>query len=159
MNKVILMGNLGADPEMKVTQGGMSVMRLRLATNERKKDGEQWVDHTEWHTVTVFGKRAEGLAKVLTRGSKLLVDGVLRTHSWEDKDTGKKRFATEVIANDVELAGDRPQQQGQQRPPPQQRPQRPQQQPDTSFNYGANATDGGGWVGGDDDPMSGYTGG
>lgn len=157
MNQVTLMGNLGSDPEYKVTQNGTGVLRIRLATNERRKEGEQWVDHTEWHTVTVFGKRAEGLSRILSKGSKILVSGALRTRSWDDAKSGEKRWATEVIASEVELAGGGVGHQQGQRPQQQQRQQRPAQQPDTSFNYGANA-EGGGWVAGDDDPMAGYTG-
>lgn len=147
MNRVTLMGNLGSDPDLRVAGTGTSVMRIRLATSERIKKGEQWEDHTEWHTVTVFGKRADGLAKVLSKGSKILVEGVLRTREWE-KD-GVKRYSTEIIANEVELAGGR-QDVGQR--PPQQRQAPPRQQgrqSDTSFNYGANA----------DDPMAQYGGG
>jgi len=115
MNKTILMGNLGQDPELKYTQAGTAVMQLRLATNERRKtpNGE-WGDHTEWHSVVVWDKRAEGLSKVLTKGSRVLVEGVLRTSSWE-KD-GEKRYRTEIVARDVELCGGAKKQQQQAAP-------------------------------------------
>lgn len=156
MNRVTLMGNLGSDPELRVAGTGTSVMRIRLATTERVKKGEQWEEHTEWHTVTVFGKRADGLTKVLSKGSKILVEGVLRTREWEKE--GVKRYSTEIIANDIELAGSRP---GQDQRPPQQRqapPQRGRQQPDTSFDYGANADPMAQYSGGDDDFPPGYAG-
>ena len=79
-----------------------SVLKLRMATNERRKDQSgNWSDHTEWHSVVVFGKRAEALSRLLNKGSRVLVEGKLRTSSWE-KD-GEKRYRTEVIADDVEL--------------------------------------------------------
>lgn len=97
MNRVILSGRLGADPDMRG-----SVLKLRLATNERRKDqAGNWSDHTEWHSVVVFGKRAEALSRLLAKGSRILVEGKLRTSNWE-KD-GEKRYRTEVIADDVEL--------------------------------------------------------
>lgn len=97
MNRVILSGRLGADPDMRG-----SVLKLRLATNERRKDqAGNWSDHTEWHSVVVFGKRAEALHRLLAKGSRILVEGKLRTSNWE-KD-GEKRYRTEVIADDVEL--------------------------------------------------------
>jgi len=97
MNKVILSGRLGADPDMRG-----SVLKLRLATNERRKSADgTWGDHTEWHSVVVFGKRAEALSRLLGKGSRVLVEGKLRTSSWE-KD-GQKQYKTEVISDDLEL--------------------------------------------------------
>lgn len=97
MNKVILSGRLGADPDMRGT-----VLKLRLATNERRKDKDgNWGDHTEWHSVVVFGKRAEALHRLLSKGMRVLVEGKLRTSSWE-KD-GQKQYKTEVAADEVEL--------------------------------------------------------
>lgn len=103
MNKAILMGNLGQEPELRMAQSGTAVLNLRLATNRRTKgaDGE-WTDETDWHSVVVFGRRAEGLAKVVQKGSKVLVEGRLQTREWEGKD-GNKRRRTEVVAWDVEL--------------------------------------------------------
>ncbi len=144
MNRVTLMGNLGMDPEYRVAASGTGVLRMRLATNERVKKGEQWEDHTEWHTVVTFGRRAEALSKLLSKGSKLLVEGVLRTKEWEKE--GVKRYSTEIIANEIELAGSP---QGQQQRPPQRQQARPQE--DTSFNYGANADPMAQYSGGDDD--------
>lgn len=98
MNRVTLFGRLGKDPELKQA-GAMPVLKFSLATSERKKQGEQWIDHTEWHSVVMFGKRAEAMARLLTKGSQLVVEGSLRTSSWE-KD-GQKRYKTEVAASDV----------------------------------------------------------
>jgi len=102
-NRVMLMGNLGADPELRFTQGGQAVLNIRLATTESYLDKDKVRrDRTDWHTVTVWGKRGEGLAKVLKKGSSIFVEGSLRTSSYDDKD-GQKRYKTEVIANNVIL--------------------------------------------------------
>lgn len=107
MNKVILAGNLGADPELRVTQGGQAVLKIRMATTEKYLDkNNSWQERTEWHQVTIWGKRGEALAKILEKGSKVLVEGQLRTSSYE-KD-GEKRYRTEVNATNVELMGGGP---------------------------------------------------
>ncbi len=104
-NRVLLLGNLGADPELKMTQGGMSVLKLRLATTERYQDKSGvWQDRTDWHSVVVWGKRAESLHKILAKGSNIFVEGSLRTSSYEDRD-GNKRYKTEVIAKNLILGG------------------------------------------------------
>lgn len=101
MNRVILSGRLGADPDMRGGNTG-GVLKLRLATNERRKDQSgNWSGHTEWHSVVIFGKRAEALSRLLSKGSRILVEGKLRTSNWEQD--GEKRYRTEVIADDVEL--------------------------------------------------------
>jgi len=104
VNKVILLGNLGADPEMRMTQGGTAVLNLRLATTESyldKKNIRQ--ERTEWHSVTVWGKRAEGLAKILVKGDRVYIEGRIETTSYE-KD-GEKKYSTKVVANQVVLNG------------------------------------------------------
>lgn len=118
MNKAILIGNLGSDPEIRVTSNGGTVMKMRLATNDRVKRGEEWVDETEWHDVVVFGKRADGLAKIVHKGIKLGVEGLIHTGSWE-KD-GVKHYRTEILADEVEILS--PRDAGQQQRPPQQPP-------------------------------------
>jgi single-strand DNA-binding protein len=106
LNRVMLLGNLGADPELRYTKGGQAVLKLRLATTERYKDQSgEWKDRTEWHSVTVWGKRGEALSKFLNKGSNIFVEGSLRTTSWE-KD-GQKHYRTEVNANQVLLTGGR----------------------------------------------------
>ena len=104
LNKVMLLGNLGADPELKVTQGGQAVLKLRLATTESYLDKSNTrQERTEWHSITVWGRRGEALAKILAKGRSIFVEGSLRTSSYE-KD-GEKRYRTEVIANNIILAG------------------------------------------------------
>ncbi len=106
MNKAILLGNLGADPELRYTAAGVAVLNLRLATNESYVDkNKEPQERTEWHTVVVWGNRAEGLARVLTKGSSVLIEGALRTSSYE-KD-GLKRYRTEVHAREILFAGKR----------------------------------------------------
>lgn len=104
LNKVMLLGNLGADPELKMTQGGQAVLKLRLATTETYLDRNQTrQERTEWHSVTMWGKRGEALAKFLTKGERIFVEGSLRTSSYE-KD-GEKRYRTEINATNIILAG------------------------------------------------------
>ncbi len=101
VNTVILIGNLGADPETRTTQGGMTGANLRIATTERRKDKDgNWTDHTEWHRVTCFGKTAENVAKFLKKGRQIYIEGSLRTSKYQDKE-GKDRYSTDVIANEI----------------------------------------------------------
>jgi len=107
VNKVILVGNLGADPDMRYTPSGAGVCEFRLATNETWTDKSgQKQERTEWHRVVVWGKRGEVCSKYLSKGRQVYVEGRLRTRSWEDKD-GNKRYTTEIIANDVQFLGGR----------------------------------------------------
>jgi single-strand DNA-binding protein len=106
VNKVILVGNLGADPEVRTTQGGMSIANLRIATSERRKDKDgNWSDHTEWHRVTCFGKMAENAQKFLKKGKQVYIEGALRTTKYADKKTGEDRYSTEVTCNDLRFLG------------------------------------------------------
>lgn len=107
LNRVMLLGNLGSDPELRMTSGGQAVLKLRIATSETYLDRNKVrQERTEWHSVTVWGKRGEALAKILSKGSRIFVEGGLRTSSYDDKE-GKKRHKTEVVANNVILSGDR----------------------------------------------------
>jgi single-strand DNA-binding protein len=107
VNKVILVGNLGKDAELRYTPGGAAVATLRLATTDRYKDKDgQWQDQTEWHTVVLWGKTAESLAEYLRKGKQIYVEGRLQTRSWDDKE-GKKRYATEVRSDRIVLLGGR----------------------------------------------------
>ncbi len=100
VNKVILVGNLGADPETRTTQTGTVIAKLRIATSERQKDRDgNWADHTEWHRVTCFGRTAENVARFLSKGRQVYIEGKLRTSSWEKE--GQKQWSTEVIADQV----------------------------------------------------------
>lgn len=104
LNRVFLLGNLGADPELRVTSGGQAVLKLRLATTESYLDRNNTrQEKTEWHSVTLWGKRGEALAKILNKGDRIFVEGGLRTSSYE-KD-GEKRYRTEVNATNVILNG------------------------------------------------------
>lgn len=104
LNRVMLLGNLGADPELRMTGGGQAVLNIRLATTESYLDKDrQRQERTEWHSVVVWGKRAEGLGKILRKGDRIFVEGGLRTSSYE-KD-GDKRYKTEVVAQNVILSG------------------------------------------------------
>ncbi len=108
-NRVILLGNLGRDPEVRYTQGGTTVANLRIATTERRPDGNGgWQDQTEWHTVVVFGKQADNVKKYLTKGRQVMVEGSLRTRQWQDQQ-GQKRYSTEIVARDIRFVGGRPQ--------------------------------------------------
>jgi single-strand DNA-binding protein len=104
LNRVMLLGNLGADPELRVTPGGQAVLKLRLATNESYVDRNNVrQERTEWHRVTVWGRRAEALGKILQKGDSLFVEGRLQTSSYEKN--GEKRYSTEVVANNIVLPG------------------------------------------------------
>jgi single-strand DNA-binding protein len=104
LNKVMLLGNLGADPELKMTAGGQAVLKLRLATTETYLDKNQTrQERTEWHQVTLWGKRGEALSKFLTKGERIFVEGSLRTSSYEKN--GEKRYSTEINATNIILAG------------------------------------------------------
>lgn len=104
LNKVLLLGNLGADPELRMTQGGQAVLKLRLATSKKFKNREGALQEaTEWHQISLWGKRAEALAKFLQKGDRVFVEGELRTSSFE-KD-GEKRYRTEINAFNVILNG------------------------------------------------------
>jgi single-strand DNA-binding protein len=108
VNKVILIGNLGKDPEVKYTPQGTAVAKLTVATNERYKDKEgQWQDRTEWHNVVLWQRLAEIAGEYLKKGSKVYIEGKLQTRSWEDKQTNQKRYMTEVVGNDLVLLGGR----------------------------------------------------
>ncbi len=108
VNKVILLGNLGKDPEMRTLESGAKLARISLATNEyfRNKNGER-VERTEWHNVIMWDRRAELAEKYLKCGSPVYIEGRLRGRSWDDKD-GNKRYTIEVIADVVRLIGSKP---------------------------------------------------
>ena len=107
VNKVILVGNLGANPEMRFTQGGQAVANLRIATSERWTDRNgQKQETTEWHRVVVFGKQAEIVGQYLTKGRQVYIEGRLQTRQWQDQQ-GQKRYTTEVVAQRVQMLGGR----------------------------------------------------
>jgi single-strand DNA-binding protein len=106
VNKVIVVGNLGQDPDNRYMPSGAAVTNLRIATNESWKDkqtGEQ-KDRTEWHSVAMFGRLAEIAAEYLRKGSQVYIEGKLRTRKWQDKD-GNDRYTTEIIADEMQMLG------------------------------------------------------
>ena len=97
LNKVMLIGNLGADPEIKYSPSGTSISNIRLATSENRKNSDgEWEERTEWHRVVMYGRQAEICKDYLRKGSKIYVEGRLQTRSWDDQD-GKKHYMTEVV--------------------------------------------------------------
>lgn len=105
INKAILVGRLGKDPEMKYTPSGTAVASFSIATNYSIKDGDgNFVDKTDWHNIVVFGRRAEFAGEYLSKGRLVYIEGRIQTRSWEDKD-GNKRYITEIISSDVQLLG------------------------------------------------------
>jgi len=106
INKVILLGNLGKDPELKSTPGGMAIATFSLATSSSVKDKDgNWQEKTEWHNVKAFQRTAEIAAQYLKKGNKVYIEGRLHSESWDDKETGQKKYKTEVIVNELVLLG------------------------------------------------------
>jgi single-strand DNA-binding protein len=106
VNKVILLGNLGKDPELKSTPGGMAIATFSLATSSSVKDKDgNWQEKTEWHNVKAFQRTAEIAAQYLKKGNKVYIEGRLHSESWDDKETGQKKYKTEVIVNELVLLG------------------------------------------------------
>jgi single-strand DNA-binding protein len=105
VNKVILIGNLGSDPEVRYTPSGSAVANFNIATNESWKDKNgQDQDRTEWHKIVVWGKQAENCGEYLSKGRTVYIEGRLQTRSWDDKE-GNKRYTTEIVANTVQFLG------------------------------------------------------
>lgn len=107
LNKVILIGNLGADPEVRYTGNGQPVANFSLATTERwtNKEGQR-EERTEWHRIVAFGRTAEIVGQYLKKGRQIYVEGKLQTRSWEDRD-GNKRYTTEIVCNNMQMLGSR----------------------------------------------------
>lgn len=107
INKVILLGNLGADPEVRTTAGGDSVATISIATSDSWKDkntGEEQ-QKTEWHRVVFFRRMAEVVGQYLKKGSSVYIEGQLQTNSYEDKNTGEKKYSTQIVARDMQMLG------------------------------------------------------
>lgn len=112
INKVILLGNLGRDPEVRYTAAQTAITQFSIATSERRKDQNgQWTDHTEWHNVVTFGKTAENCARFLRSGSQVYLEGKIQTRKWQDKE-GRDRYTTQIIANTVQFVGGQKDSQG-----------------------------------------------
>lgn len=107
INKVILIGNLGKDPEVSYTPGGLAICKFSLATSENSvKDGQK-VEKTEWHKIVTFDKLAEICGQYLVKGKQVYIEGKIQTRSWDDKD-GTKKYMTEIIANTMKMLGGAP---------------------------------------------------
>ena len=109
VNKVILVGNLGKDPEVKYTPQGTAVAKVTVATSSSYKDktSGEWQETTEWHNVVLWQRLAEIAGEYLKKGNKVYIEGRLQTRSWDDKTTGQKKYMTEVVANELVLLGGR----------------------------------------------------
>lgn len=109
VNKVILVGHLGADPEVRYSAGGLAFVHVSLATNHsiKNKQTGEWQDATEWHRVAFFDRQAEVAGEYLRKGSQIYVEGRLQTRKWQDPQTGQDRWSTEIIANEMIMLGSR----------------------------------------------------
>lgn len=107
VNKVILLGTLGKDPELKYTPQGTAVAKFSMATNESYKDKQsgEWKERTEWHNIVCWQRTAEVASEYLKKGRKVYIEGRITTRSWDDKETGQKKYMTEIICNDLVLIG------------------------------------------------------
>ena len=106
VNKVILLGNVGKDPEIRATQGGMTIASFSLATADRQKDQSgQYVDKTEWHNMVAFQRTAEVVRDYVKKGTQVMIEGKIQTRSWDDKESGQKKSRTEILINDLTLLG------------------------------------------------------
>lgn len=105
VNKVILIGNLGKDPEVRYTPNGLAVSNLTLATSESWKDKQsgEMVEKTEWHRIVMYQRLAEIAGEYLRKGSKVYIEGRLQTRKWQDKTTGQDKYATEIIAENMQM--------------------------------------------------------
>jgi single-strand DNA-binding protein len=108
INKVIIVGTLGQDPELKYTPNGSAVVNIGVATNEswKNRETEEWQERTEWHRVVMFGKTAEVAGKYLKKGSQAYFEGKLRTNKWKDQ-SGNDRYTTEIIVDNMQMLGGR----------------------------------------------------
>ena len=106
INKAFLLGHVGKDPEVRSTNGGSTVASFSLATADRQKDGQgNWHDKTEWHNLVAFNRTAEIVRDYVSKGSQLLVEGKIQTRAWDDRETGQKKYRTEIFVYDLTLLG------------------------------------------------------
>ena len=133
INKVILIGRLGKDPDMRYAPSGTAIASFSLATNHSTKDADgNWNQQTEWHSVKTFGRQAEFVGEYLKKGNLAFVEGRLQTSNWEDQN-GQKKYRTDIIANDIQALGSRgdgDQQDSKPEPQAQAKPAEPQSEPD-----------------------------
>jgi single-strand DNA-binding protein len=113
INKSFLLGNVGKDPEIRSTTGGSLVASFSLATADRQKDGQgNWQDKTEWHNLVAFNRTAEIVRDYVKKGTQLFIEGKIQTRSWDDRETGQKKYRTEIFVYDLTLLGGRSEQSG-----------------------------------------------
>ncbi len=106
VNKVFLLGNVGKDPEIRATTGGTTVASFSLATADRQKDAQgNWTDKSEWHNLVAFNRTAEIVRDYVKKGTQLYIEGKLQTRSWDDKESGQKKYRTEILVNEMTLLG------------------------------------------------------
>lgn len=106
VNKVLLLGNVGKDPEIRATAGGMTIASFTLATADRAKDAQgNWTDKTEWHNLVAFQRTAEVVRDYVKKGTQLFIEGKIQTRSWDDKESGQKKYRTEILVNELTLLG------------------------------------------------------
>ena len=109
VNKVLLLGNVGKDPEIRSTAGGMTVASFSLATADRAKDAQgNWADKTEWHNIVCFQRTAEVVRDYVKKGTQLFIEGKIQTRSWDDKNSGEKKYRSEILCNELTLLGGKP---------------------------------------------------
>ena len=108
VNKALLLGHVGKDPEIRSTAGGTFVASFSLATSDRQKDSHgNWADKTEWHNLVAFNRTAEIVRDYVKKGTQLFIEGKIQTRSWDDKESGQKKYRTEVLVNELSLLGGR----------------------------------------------------
>lgn len=106
VNKVFLLGNVGKDPEIRSTPSGTTVATFSLATADRRKDAQgNWSDSTEWHNLVAFQRTAEIVRDYVKKGTQLFIEGKIQTRSWDDKESGQKKYRTEILVNELSLLG------------------------------------------------------
>ena len=107
LNRVTLIGRLGHNPELKYMPSGMAMANIQLATNDGYKDAKtgQFIDTTEWHRVALFGKQAETINQFAKKGDLIFIEGKLKTRKWQDKQTGQDRYATDIVATEMQMLG------------------------------------------------------
>ncbi|MAF42888.1 MAG: single-stranded DNA-binding protein [Parcubacteria group bacterium] len=134
VNKVIILGRLGQDPDIKSTAGDMKICNLSVATNEigKKDQAGNREDVTEWHRCVLFGKTAENAGRYLSKGSQVYLEGRLQTRKWQDKETGQDRYSTEIVCHEMQFIGGKSDSQQQ---PSQQGFNQPQNQPKPSGEF------------------------
>jgi single-strand DNA-binding protein len=108
VNKAILLGHVGKDPEIRSTNGGTIFASFSLATADRQKDSQgKWQDRTEWHNLVAFNRTAEIIRDYVRKGSQLLIEGKIHTRTWDDRESGQKKYRTEILVYDLTLLGGR----------------------------------------------------